>query len=163
MEVGVRLFRQISFAILSLACLSTSSRARIIAGHDYRELLDRSDVVVIATPTATTTDTRERTFVPNFMHVDARGRHTTVRAIGVETHFECVAILKGNSSLRLFVLHYLREAGPNGEADGPELVSFGSADHANYLLFLTREVDGRFAPTGGQTDPGFRAITRLAN
>jgi hypothetical protein len=29
------------------------------------------------------------------------------------------------------------------------------------LLFLVREPDGRFAPTGGQTDPGYKAINPL--
>ena len=164
MEVGVRLFRQISFAILSLACLSTPSRARIIADHDYRQLLDRSDVVVIATPTTRTEDTNEATFFPDLLYFDAKGRRTRVRATGVETRFECSAILKGNSAVKYFVLHHYRETeSPGMHIDAPQLVSFDPSDHSVYLLFLVREADGRYAPTGGQTDPGFRAVTKLAN
>jgi hypothetical protein len=42
-------------------------------------------------------------------------------------------------------------------ADGPMLVSFDPTDgskRSSFLMFLTREKDGRYMPTGGQTDPG---------
>jgi hypothetical protein len=48
--------------------------------------------------------------------------------------------------------------------NGPSLVSFDPSDmkqRSSYLLFLIREPDGRFAPTGGQTDPGFKAVTSM--
>ena len=65
--------------------------------------------------------------------------------------------------MKRFVLHHYRQTSLKGEVDGPELVSFDPDDRPDYLLFLMREPDGRFAPTGGQTDPGFKAITKLAN
>ena len=159
----MRRFELMFCGILSLACISTPSQAREIAGHNYQELLDRSDLVVIAMPTTKTTDTNEATFFPDLLHFDAKGRKTRVRATGVETRFECVANLKGDSAVKHFVLHHYRETSLERGADGPELVSFDPADRPDYLLFLMREPDGRFAPTGGQTDPGFKAITRLTN
>src|SRR5258707_626885 len=137
------------FAVVGLACITTASHARPIADHNYRELLDQSDLVVIATPATKTADTKEATFFPDLLYVDEKGRQTRVHATGVETRFECVAILKGNSAVKDFVLHHYREtARPGMQLDGPQLVSFDPSDHSNYLLFLVRERDGRFAPTG---------------
>jgi len=94
------------------------------------------------------------TFFSDLLHVDAKGRQTRVHATGVETRFECLAILKGGAAIEQFVLHHYREtARPTMEADGPQLVTFDPSDHSDYLLFLVREADGRFAPTSGQTDP----------
>ena len=159
----MRLLELMLCGVFSLAFVLTPSPARVIAGHNYQELLDHSDLVVIATPTTRTTDIDEATFFPDFLHVDAKGHQTRVQATGVETRFECVAILKGNSAVKRFVLHHYRQTSLEGEVDGPELVSFDPDDRPDYLLFLMREPDGRFAPTGGQTDPGFKAITKLAN
>jgi len=150
--------------VLGLSGTATQSQSRITIEQNYQELLERSDLVVIATPTTSTADTKEVTFFSDLLHVDAEGRQTKVEATGVETRFECLAILKGNSQVKQFVLHHYREtASPRLEADGPLLVSFNPSDHADYLLFLVRERDGRFAPTGGQTDPGRRTITKLAD
>lgn len=151
-------------AVLGLTCAVTQSQSRITIELSYQELLERSDLVVIATPTTKTADTKEVTFFPDMLHVDAEGRRTKVQATGVETRFECLVILKGNSAVKQIVLHHYREtAPPRVKADGPQLVSFDPSDHADYLLFLVRERDGRFAPTGGQTDPGWRTIKKLAD
>jgi hypothetical protein len=48
--------------------------------------------------------------------------------------------------------------------DGALLVFFDPADiskRSSYLLFLVRERDGRYAPTGGQTDPGHKAVLKV--
>lgn len=150
--------------VLGLTCAATQSQSRITIEQSYQELLERSDLVVIATPTTKTTDTKEVTYFPDMLHVDAEGRRTRVQATGVETRLECFAILKGNSELKHIVLHHYRETSPpRVEADGPLLVSFDPSDQTNYLIFLVRERDGRFAPTGGQTDPGRRSVTKLAD
>lgn len=67
-------------------------------------------------------------------------------------------------SLCQFVLHHYREASSGGSIGGPTVVFFDPSnprDRGACLLFLTREKDGRYAPTDGQTDPGFKAINRL--
>jgi hypothetical protein len=48
--------------------------------------------------------------------------------------------------------------------NGPGFVFFDPSDQkysGDYLMFLIREPDGRYAPTGGQTDPNYLTISRL--
>ncbi|HSS96530.1 MAG TPA: hypothetical protein VLK33_05865, partial [Terriglobales bacterium] len=75
------------------------------------------------------------------------------------------AVLKGDETIKKFTLHHYRQ-GNNGDVamNGPLLVFFDPSDTSkrnSYLLFLVREPDGRFAPTGGQVDPGYKAINQL--
>ncbi|MGB7763140.1 MAG: hypothetical protein WBL61_25120 [Bryobacteraceae bacterium] len=152
----------IAFALAcSMAPLST---ARIMEVLSYRQLLDRSDLVVIATPASKTADTKEESFLPNIFSQDNDGKKSRIRSIGVETSFEVCAVLKGDTTIRQFVLHHYREAVSKWAAlSGPMLVSFDPSDTSkrSYLLFLIREADGRYAPAGGQTDPGYKAISAL--
>jgi hypothetical protein len=140
------------------------SQARLMAVLSYQEMLDRSDLVVIATPKAKTVDTREQSFLPNIWQQDKDGNKTGVKSIGVETVFVVDAVLKGDRVTRRFTLHHYREAQGGVSTNGPSLVFFDPSDTSqmnSYLLFLVREPDGRFAPTGGQTDPGYKAVSRL--
>ena len=66
--------------------------ARVVRIWPYQELLEKSDLVVLATPTATN-DTVEHIDLPGFI-----GEHV----IGVETRFSVSAVLKGDKSLRDF-------------------------------------------------------------
>ncbi len=126
--------------------------ARFIRPWSYQQLLDKSDVVVIATATATN-DTRERIQLPGFVGQPV---------VGVETKFEVAAVLKGKKEMKDLILHHYRPEGvvvPNG----PIFVSFDPAKKRTYLLFLVREADGRYAPTFGQADPGLCGISVLAS
>ena len=131
----------------------------------YKELFEKSDLVVIATPKTKTTDTKECAYLPNIMRLDGNGNESRVGSIGVETVFAVAAVLKGEKTIKDFTLHHYREAQTGeGEMNGPSLVFFDPSDQSHqksYLLFLVRESDGRFAPTGGQTDPGYKAISQL--
>ena len=124
----------------------------IVAGRavriwPYQELLEKSDLVVIATPTATN-DTKEHINLPDFVGQPV---------IGVETRFDVAAVLKGDKSLKGFFLHHYRPDRvmvPNG----PTFVSFAPAEspasiHRTYILFLLRQADGHYAPAVGQADP----------
>jgi hypothetical protein len=154
--------------VLSMATLAwwtvSQVRARPLQVFSYQELLDKSDLVAIATPAGRTTDTNEETFLPGIVSTDVNGKQSRVKCIGVETAFEVAAILKGDKNVRKFVLRHCREAPPGG-MNGPTFVFFDPSDPKNpreaYLLFLIREPDGRYAPTGGQTDPGVQAISKL--
>jgi hypothetical protein len=84
-----------------------------------------------------------------------------MNGIGVETGFKASAVFKGDAKIQRLVLHHYRNAAPDPVANGPIFVKFGPSDSSSYLLFLILEPDGRYAPTSGQTDPGFTAITRL--
>ena len=141
---------------------ASPSLARLIAIPGYQELLDKSDLVVVATPIAKTTDTSEQSFLPNIFRQDKSGAQTKIESIGVETVFKTDAILKGDATVKQFVLHHYREEkSPAMQINGPSLVSFEPSSANSYLLFLVREGDGRFAPTGGQTDPGIKAVDAL--
>jgi hypothetical protein len=142
-----------SLRLLVLAAALLLGLTGIVAGRvdriwPYQELLEKSDLVVIATPTATN-DTKEHINLPGFVGQPV---------IGVETRFNVSAVLKGDKALTDFVLHHYRPDGvvvPNG----PTFVSFAPAEspasiHRTYILFLLRQVDGRYAPVVGQADPG---------
>jgi len=92
------------------------------------------------------------------------GKQSAIKSIGVETVFAVSAVLKGDATVKQFTLHHYREAKPSIASDGPSLVRFDPSDmkaRSSYLLFLVRESDGRFAPVGGQTDPGMKSISPI--
>jgi hypothetical protein len=145
--------KSIGVFLLATACLLVSTdfvAARAVRIWSYQELLDKSDLVVIASPTATK-DTREHIELPGF---DGQW------VVGVETRFAVSAVLKGDQALREFVFHHYHP-GPDGVIvpNGPTFVSFAvpkkpAVFPRTYILFLLREADGRYAPVVGQADPG---------
>lgn len=140
--------------------------ARPIATINYQLQFDQSDLVVIATPTGKTADTSERSLILNIYRQDRDGKQVPVESIGVETPFRIAVVLKGDKDLKQFTLHHYRETGGAlATVNGPLLLSFADpSDGKNlhsYLMFLVREADGRYAPTGGQTDPAYHAIHAL--
>lgn len=138
--------------------------ARLIAMLSYGELLNRSDLVVIATPSGQTTDTKEASFLPGIIRQDSQGRQSKIATIGVETPFKASVILKGEQSVGHFVLHHYRETVAENSMNGPNLLQFDPSQVAkrrSYLMFLIRESDGRYAPTGGQTDPGLNSVASI--
>ena len=138
--------------ITSFLILATShvAQARLIQHWSDQELLDKSDLVVIATPT-TSADTQERTDLPGFL-----AQHV----IGVETGFAVSAVVKGDKELKNFVLHHYR-ADKGTVPNGPSFIAFKPEEKRTFLLFLKRGTDGRYAPTVGQVDPGFQGITEI--
>ncbi len=129
-------------------------------------MLAKSDLVVIANPLDKTADTKERSVLPGISQQDQHGRQSKIESIGVETVFTVLAVLKGSPTIKRFTLHHFREAESTGAPSigGPLLVKFDPSDvsgRRSYLMFLVREPDGRFAPVGGQTDPGMQAICSI--
>jgi len=126
--------------------------ARAVRIWPYQELLEKSDLVVLATPTATN-DTKEHIDLPGFV-----GEHV----IGVETRFTVSAVLKGDKALRDFAFHHYRTTDGSNIPhvdNGPTFISFDpvakpTITPQTFILFLVREADGRYAPIVGQTDPG---------
>lgn len=160
-------------------CSAPAANAHIMSVIDYQELRDKSDLIAIACPVTKTTDTKEKTFFPDIVQQSRDGKQSKVPAIGVETIFSVSVVLKGDFATKKFVLHHYREAPSSPEiisVGGPLVVSFVPPDRPiqpnlpvqlnppwcrNILLFLIKEHDGRYAPTGGQTDPSGRAIYAL--
>src|SRR4051812_35147654 len=91
--------------------------ARVVRIWSPRELLDKSDLVVIATLTASH-DTREHIELPGFV-----GEHV----IGVDSQFAVSAVLKGNTSKTNIVLHHYRATDGTNIShvpNGPTFISF---------------------------------------
>jgi hypothetical protein len=145
----IRLLALITALLPGLAGIVAARGLRI---WPYQELLDKSDLVILATPAATN-DTKEQIDLPGFA-----GEHV----IGVETTFTVSAVLKGDKTPKDLVLHHYRTIdGQNIPhiPNGPSFVSFEPVANPSiapqtFILFLTREADGRYAPVVGQTDPG---------
>ena len=154
-------FCRIALLVTSLL-LATTAYARIVQDWSHQELLEKSDLVVIATPTATR-DSNEQIDFPGFHESTSENRTTGLAVVGVETTFRVSAVLKGDKSIKQFVVRHYREAKPQPSqtTDGPALVAFDPSKNSSFLLFVVREADGRYAPTGGQTDFGFFSVYAL--
>jgi len=140
------------FPILSILLLGTVAFARVHAYWPYDKLTKEADLIVIATPVSVQ-DTAERTTFPNIVQTHTNNVRRPVPAIGVETTFAILAVLKGKTSTNTFVFHHLRELENKPSFNRPGLVTFDAKDKKRFLLFLKRESDGRYAPLTGQTDP----------
>ena len=148
------LFSYILAAILLLASAEIAS-ARVERAWSYQEILDKSDLVVIATPTAAN-DTKEQTNLSKIFGQPAIGDETIFKIIGVETKFKISAVLKGDKAIADFTLHHYRYGSNSPIApNSPEFISFDPAKKQAFLIFLVREADGRYASAFGQLDPGF--------
>jgi hypothetical protein len=142
-EVRSRAMRNLLVLVLLLAA-ATLAEARISEAWTYQRLYDSADLVVVGV-VMSTTDTHEATVLP-YLHPD-------VHVIGESTEFHVGVVLKGDQNLKSYVLHHYRLANPSGvRLNGPVLVSFDSKPRGHYLLFLTHEADGRYAPVAGQVD-----------
>jgi hypothetical protein len=137
---------------VSLIFLCAAVFAREHEYWPYDRLAKEADLIVIATPISTR-DTAERTTLPGIERVDANKVRSSIPALGVETTFTTLAVLKGDAKITKVVFHHLREAAPVLSLDGPGLVAFDPKEKRTFVLFLKREADGRFAPLTGQTDP----------
>lgn len=122
-SMNVRRFAPIAAAILFCG-VPHQSQARAIVVLTYQQMLEKSDLVVIATPKSKTTDTKEQSFLPGIWQQDKDGKQCKIKSIGVETVFAVSAVLKGDATLKQFTLHHYREAQINAAGDGPFLVSF---------------------------------------
>jgi hypothetical protein len=117
----------------------------------YQELLEKSDLVVIATPVAVTNDLGGQVDLPGFS-----GLHV----VSVETTFSVSAVLKGEKTVKDLVLHHYSYPTNGGPylVNSPYLFTFEPEANSwmgrKYMLFLTRETNGHYAPVVGQTDPG---------
>lgn len=149
----------ISMIVLAMMLLAAAAaRAHVMSILPYDELFDRSDLVVIAKPVTKTADTKEKTHFEDVVYRHPDGTQSPVPAIGVETVFEVLKVVKVDASLKRFVMHHYRDASSSAEPEfgGAMTVSFdpaGRYGHRDVLLFLVREKDGRFAPMAGRPIP----------
>jgi len=125
---------------------------REVAHASYRHLYSDSDLVVIAKPRGTTF-TQEKTKLDG------------IEVLGVTTEFKVVVVMKGDNTLKQFVLHHYAER-QDRLANGLNLVWFPydpkqPSASSSYLLFLRMEADGRYAPVNTQADPALSSVVKL--
>lgn len=113
-------------------------------------MFEKADLVVIAR-VVNTLDTAERSTILD------------LNVIGVTTEFRTHLIFKGDKTIETFRLHHYRLASSSDSstiANGPSLIFFSWA-HPSFLLFLTKETDGKYAPVSGQEDPADFSVLEL--
>jgi len=115
---------------------------RVVRYWPDEELMEKADLVVIATPVRTR-DTDE--------HLASFSYFRDQSVIGVATTFTVSGVLKGDAKAKRIVLHHYR---PDKMTmiNGPGFVAFQLPAKQAYRLFLVREADGRYAPVAGQED-----------
>lgn len=116
-------------------------RGRLVRIWSDQELLEKSEVVVIAIPTATH-ETKEKIGLPGF---------EAQPVIGVETEFAVSAVLKGSQATKTLILHHYR-ADKLEVPNAPTFLAFDPKKKQRFRLYLIREADGRYAPAAGQID-----------
>jgi hypothetical protein len=130
--------------------------------RSFHEMLGKADLVVIGEWTATK-DTDE--------HATLSNGKRALEVLGVNTEVEVALVLKGQD-VRSLILHHYRaqfdDAATPQEAfqlirilpperrDG-----FDYPGGGRFLLFLTTEPDGRYAPATGQADPAVYSVLKL--
>jgi hypothetical protein len=139
----IRSLRPFVLATFHILVLTGVVGARLVRRWSDQELLDKSELAVIATPT-TTHDTKERGGMPG---VEAQP------VIGVETTFAVITILKGAQTTKMLILHHYR-ANRIAIINAPTFLSFDLKTKQTFRLYIVREADGRYAPVAGQIDPG---------
>ncbi len=141
---------KICFALSALLTVTCLWDAHPVDIWTYAQLTADADLVVIATPTEPTH--KEKTVIPDMQRAGADGKYVPVPAIGIETKFKVLVVLKGDKKAKEFVVYHLREAKPENVPNGPQLISFDLKGQRRCLLFLKREADGRFVSATGQID-----------
>ncbi len=79
-----------------------------MTSFSYKALLEKSDLVAIATPIESTKDTKEIFDLPNIFSSDKNGNAVKVKAVGVETRFKIALVFKGKDAGENINLHHYR-------------------------------------------------------
>src|SRR6478672_10530063 len=82
--------------VVTAACFLTAhfAFARLVQIPTYKEMTDKADLIVIATPTGSVELEGRATF-PGIGYSDAQGKMHDLAAIQIETTFRPIALLKG--------------------------------------------------------------------
>jgi len=97
--------------------LPNQAQARLVSMPNYKEMLAKSDLVVIANPITTTADTKEHSFLPDIWRQEKNGEKNRIESIGVETVFTVCAVLKGDTAIKQFVAPLSRGANPKHRSE----------------------------------------------
>jgi hypothetical protein len=137
-------FRTFIMFVLVSAGLVAAVGAREANWWSYRDLEQKSDLIVIAKPV-------------EFRHLDEPvelpGLTSTV--LGVETRFVVLAVLKGKRETKDFILHHYRLRSDGPVWNPPDFKRFEPKGCEQFLLFLAERSDGQFEAVAGQMDLSF--------
>jgi hypothetical protein len=136
--------------VVILTLIASAALARSHRSWSYGQLMEASDLVVVATAT-NSVDSGE---------LDTNS-WSGVRFIGVNTDFDVHLVLKGTTNRSGITVFHLRHASEQrgGMDNGAMLVKFITkplgkySAQPDYLLFLKQRSDGRYEPTSGHIDP----------
>jgi hypothetical protein len=142
---------------------SPSVVARSGKGWTYREMFEKSGVVVIGEWSGTK-ETDERSTLPETA--------PAVRVVGVTTEFKVSLVLKGSKDVKEIGLHHYKfQYEDDALRDlAPQLIRILEPVHregvdypggGRFLLFLSKETDGRYTPVTGQTNPAVYSVLNL--
>ena len=154
--------RYSSIALFLSLVVVVAADAGLTVSYTFAQLMERADLVVVAIPLETR-ETSERTELPDIWTSLPDGAKAPIRVGGVETVFKCLLVFKGACPPdSVLTLHHYRELEKRAVVmSGPILLTFDPGVKRGFLMFLMREQDGRYAPAGGQTDPGSNGIRAL--
>jgi len=140
--MSIRFIRWLISIGLCFGVLVHPVNGRAVRHWADKELIEKADLVLVATPTRTR-DTDE--------HLASFSYFRDQPVIGVETVFAVSAVLKGDAKTKRVVLHHYR-SDQVAVINGPGFVAFPVPTKLAYRLFLVRKADGRYAPVAGQED-----------
>ena len=135
--------------ILSLL-LALPVIARLVYMPDYPQMVEKADLIVIATPVARK-ELKTREAIPG-----VRRGNDPILGVIINTTFTVKAVLKGTlpDKKKTVVFYHYREADPpEVQINGLSLIDFTPNDRSQYLMFLKRRSDGTYEAMNGQTDP----------
>jgi len=128
---------------LCLLLMPALTQARATHHWQPQELVQKADLVVIATVYSTGDD---KNYDPKVPHP---GLGTW---IPVETVFDVQAVLKGQISGKLLTVRHYRENRAYLTIDGPAFITFAPNQKKRCLVYLQKRGD-HFEPVTGQYDP----------
>ena len=149
--------------LLLLVAFPSLFVARLVQPWTYQEMFDKADLVVIAA-WISTKDANEHSTLD---------LEPPTKVIGVTSEFETRLVLKGPNGIKEFQLHHYRFENEEDarRPNRPALViirppvrdkdGFEYPGGGTFVLFLTKEPDGRYAPVTGQTDPAAFSVLKL--
>ncbi len=138
----MRALRTLIVFFLAAAALTAAAQARESRWWSYRELQQKSDLIVIAKPV-------EVRHLDGLVEETPGSVHTV---LGVETRFAVLAVLKGGRELRDLVLYHWRLRPDGSLWNAPVVTEFKPEACDKFLLFLVERSDGRFEAVAGQMD-----------
>jgi hypothetical protein len=149
-------------AMLLISAVVRPLAARLIeGGKTFQEMFDKADLVVIATGIKSK-DTTERTKLKDVAIIETMPpEEWQDEVIGVETEFYARVTLKGPKDVKTLLLHHYRLAVEDKGGGGPQLIDISSLRHGDFLMFLVKEKDGRYAPVTGQFDAAVLSVLKL--